>query len=145
MNRLIKFRAWDGKQFWWNQFTITSSGLINKSEPVREWHSWKNEDWVLNQFTGLKDKNNKDIYEDDIITIGDTETDSISPEIGGPSYNIRAIGIVEFIDSSFGCKIISGGDYLRENEFMSFIEICQEVGLQDIQIIGNIYENPELL
>jgi uncharacterized phage protein (TIGR01671 family) len=85
---------------------------------------------TLTQFTGLKDKNHKEIYEADIVTYG-TEDDIIN-------------AIVEFAEedseesmclSGFRMFVINSADYPEELEDNDY---CMEV-------IGNIYENPELL
>lgn len=77
----------------------------------------KLKDIVLMQCTGLKDKNGKFIYEGDIIK------DLIVPEY---PY------IVKWFKGEFKLKSIVSNSYLE------FDTIQQEV-------IGNIYENPELL
>ena len=84
------------------------------------------EDMILMQYTGLKDKNGKEIYEEDIVKIND-----------------------EII-----AKVIWDNDYLgyflyanEENSIDSFEN--GEQPLYDywgsIEVIGNIYDNPELL
>lgn len=69
----------------------------------------------IGQFTGLKDKEGKEIYEGDILKMVHQKTD---------------IGAVEYIGNGFWIK--SGGD-----QFMPADHLCE--------VIGNIYESPELL
>ena len=105
MNREIKFRAWDGERM----KDVTSIGWIDGevdyiSTPKI---SAPADDFVLMQYTGLKDKNGKEIYEGDVLK---------------GRYN----GAVEWSTSS----VCYGGwtDFWKESE-----------------IIGNIYENPDLI
>lgn len=74
---------------------------------------------TVGQYTGLKDKNGNKIFEGDIVDIL-TENEEI--------------GVVTYEDG--GYIIISGGF------FMDFIN---NIYGTDIEIIGNIYDNPELL
>lgn len=64
------------------------------------------------QYTGLKDKNGKLIYEGDIISRGEDR------------------GVIKYDDET-------ASYYIRWKESETFIEDCE--------VIGNIYENPELL
>lgn len=80
-----------------------------------EWTSRK----ILMQFTGLLDKHGKEIYEGDIVNV----YDDIGPE---PSMGKK-----------FDRYTVKLGDYA----FMAFLETM----IGDIEIIGNIYENPNLL
>lgn len=85
------------------------------------------EDIVVMQFTGLLDKNGKEIYEGDIIDYEDSGSIDAS--------GIQVIGW----DSE---KAGFGRQYLEEQGFSStcFAEVAT-----NSKIIGNIYENPELL
>lgn len=83
--------------------------------------------FILMQSTGLKDKNGTEIYEGDIVRVTDEDEST------------------DFCDGGIGT--INGLDKL----FMWYIDGDVENGLFDInssyyiEVIGNIYENPELL
>ena len=86
------------------------------------------EDLVLMQSTGLKDKNGKEIFEGDIITNG---IDVMSIK--------RHDTLGFYIDFKGKIDFIADGADLEE-----FEEDAKEIA-DIIEIIGNIYENPELL
>lgn len=112
MSRPIKFRAWDGQRFvYWSMGHDHSSfieaiGIDQNRQPAQE-------------YTGLKDKNGKEIYEGDIFEFTEAKK--------------RRKGQVVFEDAMFKMKDASGwGATTLQNQY-------------DMQVIGNIYENPELL
>ena len=78
------------------------------------------------QYTGLKDKNRKEIYEGDILSI---------KIYSGDKVIVEGKTVVEFKDGCFG--VIWGHDkaFLSLNSFFK----------AKFEVIGNIYENPELL
>lgn len=122
MNREIKFRAYDPikKEMWYNQFCISATGIINKREIAKEWNSWKNEDWILLQYTGIKDKNDKEIYEGDII------------KCQGKMLKV----VYDPFHCGFVAQCISGNNQLDIRTF----DIDE-----DLEVMGNIYEDPESL
>jgi len=129
MNRTIKFRAWD----------IRDHRMIPPEEIAEIQNQVDDEiDYVINltearhvrpishvrllQYTGLKDKNGKEIYEEDIIKW---------------KHPMEDIGVVKF-----GC--------VNPNMSVFYLDVKRLGGciFQDddiYEVIGNIFENPELL
>ena|SRR5690625_1558777 len=81
----------------------------------------KPERYVLMQYTGLKDTHGTEIYEGDIL---DIRTFYESPKVGQ----------VAFADGSF---VFDDGGYSYLGDAVSHADV--------IEVIGNIYENPEIL
>ncbi len=130
--REIKFRAWNSKELKQvDQITIGENGWsceggYGVSIPYQP-HI------ILMQYTGLKDKNGKDIYEGDILRYHYFEDYSI----GVCDYvecDRYEIGVVEW--DKVGYHLVGEKGYSP-----SLGNIC----IDSFEIIGNIYENPELL
>lgn len=89
---------------------------------------------TIGQFTGLSDKNGVKIFEGDIVK--------------GTAYSATRIGVIVWIDeiSSFGVRYVNAPNPAAwEN---SSILRCVSLGKTDefaAEVIGNIYDNPELL
>ena len=141
--RKIKFRAWDTE---FKRMKITGMGLNHGI--------LSGDDVIIMQFTGLLDKNGKEIYEGDILRecqIGQVIWDDTAVIVECPMGEV----IWEYAGWDIGkrlkgkvrqygektCNIIASG----HND----INLTTYDGLyqwpKDIEIIGNIYENPELL
>lgn len=84
------------------------------------------------QSTGLKDKNGKEIFEGDIINCGYLFNGSPFDELD--EYEEEK-GVVKFVNCGFNIKFKND-----TNLFIDIMESCE-----DIEVIGNIYENKELL
>lgn len=87
---------------------------------------------TVGEFTGLKDKNGKEIYEGDVCVIPDFYP-SVYVEDGDykEKYEDTTV-VIKYADACFY--------FCDENE----MPICA-VDYKEIEIIGNIYENPELI
>ena len=122
-NRLLKFRFWGNFGELNEEEDICEMEMLYgdkfcffENEPINDLFACRN--YQVMQFTGLKDKNGKEIYEGDIL-----------------SYN----GI-----TSNDNKIIREVNYNAENaRFQSGMYLLTQ-SIELSEIIGNIYENPDL-
>ncbi len=106
---------------------------------------WIDIQWVtLREYTGLKDKNGKEIYEGDIVIIEDTYKEQILDDGSGPIEPFNHLALVVFEHAEFGTHIKDSGDVFCSG-FWSFAMIERETGQNEFEVIGNIYENPGLL
>ncbi len=127
MQRELKFRAWDTElKEMLNDWDVRENGIwlstINKLE---ETLADRNR-FVLMQFTGLLDKNGKEIYERDIV---------------------EHYGEVFFVGFEQGAFVVKGVT-IRENPDGSEYKISDDLLMNQntvLVVIGNVYENPELL
>lgn len=107
-----------------------SNALIYQSIPIFEKYPVYTE--TIGQYTGLTDKNGKKIFEGDIINIrGNSNYDDYK------SINYNAV--VTFIDGAF-CAI----DEISEDE-CSVKRYNFYRREYEIEVIGNIFDNPELM
>lgn len=89
-------------------------------------------DCEIQQFTGLIDKNGKEIYEGDFL---------YDPETGDEGNDISASYVVEFKED-WGCWVI---DNSFKRDGSHYAGIVGYFGYENLEVIGNIHENPELL
>jgi len=134
--REIKFRAWDNENKKWieDKFYVDKNGQVYLLEDAcvpgdSEHLSDFSVDVELVQFTGLWDKNGKEIFEGDIIRRG-IYTSLDCGCITDASIEIEQ---VESLSDFFECKGYNEG------------ELAHDYGPKYLEVIGNIFENPELL
>ena len=97
------------------------------SVPLKFEDKRNGEDVVLMQSTGLKDKNGKEIFEGDVVQFEDCSETS--------DFLYINIGIIEW------CQ---GGFHVTNRDSVLMEDLLDGDSL-DVTILGNIYENPELL
>jgi len=133
--REIKFRAWDKeKEEFVRNFAVFKDGAFDEYISEFERGIAPDGKYILMQYTGLKDKNSKEIYEGDVVKIHVKGTYSDDDSIDGQKwYDDDFIGDVYFDEKS-------SGFVFRSVEWFSYIAPhCNKA-----EIIGNIWDNPEL-
>lgn len=117
MNRPIKFRGWAiaSKEMF---FPDSDEGLDISDGVISPLPNV-----ILMQFTGLLDKYGREIWEGDVVEIED-----------GPNKKDREV-VWDKTEGCFAIKLLNGSTEYLPNY----------VRHEQIAIIGNIYENPELL
>ena len=155
-----KFRAWHkGLKKWcepmyftiedWMSISFSSMGLSVCDED--NWFSVEYKDLELMQWTGLQDKNGKDIYEGDIVQWDTTKYTENDEKIIAPMR-----GVVVYQN---GHPKVHFKDYYNDEPDIKDLYYYLEYILpdknnpygeddsfySDFQVIGDIYENPELI
>ena len=125
--REIKFRAWSERYEKMDNDYMMSGGWENCQ--LDDFFN-RDDGIVVMQYTGLKDKNGKEIYEGDICHVNENQTEDMSFDMLG-AYG--EFGVVIFNeDGCFGMKLTDTKRIMKIDD-------------EDIEIIGNKFENPELL
>lgn len=125
--REVKYRLWckerqemiDIRKMYFEDGKLTAISCVDHDSNFE--YFTEDNDHVLMQYTGLKDKNGREIYEGDILHI---KTKKGYEHIGN-------IGVIRMSHTAYVVGT-STGEYL--------VVYCDE-----LEVIGNIYENPEIL
>lgn len=169
MNKEIKFRAWD-KEKNKMHYKFSSFWIVGETDDFNNAFTFNsaNQNFILQQYIGVKDKNSKEVYEGDIVDYFDwcyasknrKDKDTSDKEIENllvcsdettilqTYYPLR--GIVEWDQEylSYAPLIFSQEDFNGN----SFANVCEKNNncmdgypKQYFEVVGNIFENPELL
>lgn len=127
MGNLLRYRAWDkirkkmGVVISNNWMTGVANIIIDNKETLRQ-----KQDYILMQSTGLKDKNGKEIFEGDVAVMDGWRRQVVTFGTQEVEEEFGSVRIYR------GFNLYLGGGY--PNAVMS-----------EFEVIGNIYENPELM
>ena len=124
--RELKFRVWDNKNKKFlpeSHFAILGSGkvIVTLSGYYEHFTNKTQDDYVVQQYTGLQDSKGNDIYEGDIVKATSDQYD-----------NENFVGKVIFDE---GCFLT----WINKNDIRGVWSG------DDIEVIGNIFENKDLL
>lgn len=157
--REIKFKCWqitgynfDEKPIWG---MIDAEDLsFEEFKPLVDLLVSDPESEVFLQYTGLKDKNGREIYEGDIVTFH-YFYQSLGANLGAQESEHELTGIVKWQEYGYGLSAIKGehwrgytgyDDGQGNSDFLLLAGMSESsIHEESFEILGNIYENPELL
>ena len=145
-SREIKFRAWVKAEKRMCPITVlTDEGayLVGVSKGKDQYYDGGREvirapddgrflnkrEFVLMQFTGLQDKNGKDIYEGDIVE-NKTQRKNFDNRTGKYEYHL---------------DVITTRDVVEFNKHWCSFDFTKRTEIGELKVLGNIYQTPELM
>ena len=136
----FKFRAWEktSKEMIYDVQKVSRKRIIGESacetfqEVIESW------EYEIMQCTGLIDKNGREIYEGDIIVDGSAP---------GPEYGIGGYMFTKYeVKMVNGCFVVECiPDCVNDHVFGNYHLLYEVITDGFAEVVGNIYENPELL
>lgn len=123
-----KFRAWteEGEVMYYGVYLFKDDTLLLSYDEIA-FDEVPASDFIIMQSTGLEDKNGKEIFEGDVVkykVCRNTYTEEVAYDKNFAGFGVRdAKAIVIF----------------------TFGELAEDIDLNSLEVMGNIYENPGLL
>ena len=123
-----KFRAWteECKAMYYGVYPFKEDTLLLNYDGFA-FDEVPASDFILMQSTGLKDKNGKEIFEGDIVKY-EAGCNTVTEEVA--------------YDKNFAGFGVRDAD---TDIIFTFLQLADVVDLSSLEVIGNIYQNPELL
>ena len=123
-----KFRAWteEGKAMYYDVYPFKNDTLLLSYDEIA-FDEVPASDFILMQSTGLKDKSGKEIFEGDIVKYKsgcNTYTEEVAYDKNFAGFGVRDA---------------------NTDIIFTFWELAEDIDLISLEVVGNIYENPELL
>ena len=123
-----EFRAWteEGKAMYYDAYPFKDGTLLLSYDGIA-FDEVPASDFILMQSTGIKDKNGKEIFEGDVVKY----------KVGCNTFTEEVV-----YDKNFAGFGVKDADAVI---IFTFGELAEDVDLHSLEVVGNIYENPELL
>lgn len=123
-----KFRAWteEGKVMYYDVYPFKDDTLLLSYDEIA-FDEVPASDFILMQSTELKDKNDNEIFEGDIVKYKsgcNTYTEEVAYDKNFAGFGVRD----------------ANADII-----FTFWELAEDIDLISLEVVGNIYDNPELL
>ena len=123
-----KFRAWteEGKVMYYDVYPFKDDTLLLSYDEI-SFDEVSASDFILMQSTELKDKNDNEIFESDIVKYKsgcNTYTEEVAYDKNFAGFGVRDA---------------------NTDIIFTFWELAEDIDLISLEVVGNIYENPELL
>ena len=123
-----EFRAWteEGKTMYYDVYPFKDDTLLLNYDGFA-FDEVPASDFILMQSTGLLDKNGNEIFEGDVVKY----------KVGCNTFTEEVVYDKNF--AGFGVKDADA------NIIFTVGELAEDIDLSSLEVIGNIYQNPELL